>query len=111
MATLNAGYIAVDNTETITYTSAAVSGAAAASHTVAFACRSEINRDEVAASGGYFTGQESVWEFPELNLNDGNTACKEGDRILGADGVAWRVLMANLIEWDATWHCVVVRER
>jgi len=109
MATLNAEYLGLDNTETVTY-SAKAAGTAAVADSVRWASRFEINRREAFASQGYFTLQDVVWEFSVAELVSTITP-KEGDSITAADGVVWSVIEIRKIAFDTVWQAVCRRER
>lgn len=79
-----------------------------AADTVSRAVRLEISRREVQAAGGLFTMQDAIWLLPAAELDSDP---KEGDRITGADAVAWTILEAAQEAAGTVWRCVCRRER
>lgn len=69
----------------------------------------EITRQEVAASNGFFTGQERVYEIAVSLL--GATVPKEGDTVTDSSSVIWSVIVVSKIVYETIWRLVCKRER
>jgi len=76
--------------------------------TVVNAVRYEIPRREQDSSGGFFTFQQTVFEFRVADLA---VSPKEGDRITDAGLLVWAVEAAEKQVWDTVWRCEVHQER
>lgn len=96
----------LDERQTITFRS---KGAVAnTDYVVADAVRYEIPRREQDSTGGFFTRQQTVFEFRRADLA---VDPKEGDAIIDASSVVYVVEPTEKQVWDTVWRCEVHRER
>ena len=85
--------------------------------TVAVAIAKKIrtqNTETGNPTGIQLTGRESTWHVPEVLLSaDVNYPgeVQAGDKITGADGVAWVVKAANLESHGTRWRLICTKAR
>jgi len=96
----------LDERQTITYRSKGPISNTTAN--VPNAVRYEIPRREQDSAGGFFTFQQTVFEFRVADLV---AVPKEGDAIIDSSSVAWVVEAAEKQVWDTIWRCDVHKER
>jgi len=105
-ASIGADQSVLDEKQTITYRS---KGPLTNTNTIVpNAVRYQIPQREQDSSGGFFTFQQTVFEFRVADLA---AVPKEGDAILDSSSVAWVVEAAEKQVWDTIWRAEVHQER
>ena len=104
---LSQDYLVWDNPEAITVEVRTLDCAFGTSEGDTFAVptakRRALTWKELAASGGAYTGQDTVWQIPQAVLPAGRPL-KVGDQVIDADSTRYTALDVSLGKWKQTWR-------
>jgi hypothetical protein len=101
-------YKMVNVTQTVTFY-AVRSSTTTYSITSAFA--DDLNRDELAAIGGFFASDHKHWYLGANQITVAADAPKAGDYLTDEDGVTWHLIGSRFDPLEAVYDCIAKKDR